>query len=523
VKAWRWATLGGLGAVVVMAVAARVTAPGYMDADYYFATARELTSGRPWTEPFLWNYLDDPSGLPHPAHLYWSPLASLLAAGFMAAFGNAFAVAQIPFILIAAGLPWLTAAIGLWSGSDEPRAWLAGCLAALPGFFHPFLVSSDTFGLYALLGAAALWGMAAAPRQPPGRWLLVGLAIGLCGLTRADGLLLLVPGLVAALGFSRTPGRAAAILLSGCALVLLPWWLRNVSVAGTPLPPGAGRTVWSVTYDDLFAYPASLLTPQRWLASGWPAILQARMGALGQNLKTLIGVNGLVFLAPLMALGAWRRRDQLLVRLTGIYLLVLVGVMTLVFPFAGGRGGLFHSSTATMPILWMLAAEGLQVLVVWGERHRGWQPRQAFSVLGGGALVLAAGVTLALTWSRLTDSEGRPTWGASQRTYAEVGGVVAEHGAPTGPIAVNNPPGFWLAAGMPAVVIPDGTTQVLRAVVERYDVAWVVLERNHPSGLSDLYADPAALPWLHPVERLVDAAGNPVHVLRVTEPSEAAP
>ena len=98
----RWAALVVLG-LLVAAIAARwVRAPGYMDADYYDVTARELAGGHGFSETFLWNYLDDPQGVPHPSHLYWMPLASVLAAAGMALFGNTFRAAQLPFVLLAA-------------------------------------------------------------------------------------------------------------------------------------------------------------------------------------------------------------------------------------------------------------------------------------------------------------------------------------------------------------------------------------------------------------------------------------
>jgi hypothetical protein len=53
--------------------------PGYMDAEYYYAGAIRLHEGYGFTQPFLWNYLDEPAGLPHPRipigcrwHLDWA-------------------------------------------------------------------------------------------------------------------------------------------------------------------------------------------------------------------------------------------------------------------------------------------------------------------------------------------------------------------------------------------------------------------------------------------------------------------
>ena len=44
-----------------------------MDAEYYYAGGIRLAEGDGFTENFLWNYLDNPVGLPHPAFTYWMP------------------------------------------------------------------------------------------------------------------------------------------------------------------------------------------------------------------------------------------------------------------------------------------------------------------------------------------------------------------------------------------------------------------------------------------------------------------
>ena len=69
-----------LGALIYSLVSVFQTTPGYMDAEYYAATALQLAGGKGFQEPFIWNYLNQPAGIPAPSHLYWMPLASILAA-----------------------------------------------------------------------------------------------------------------------------------------------------------------------------------------------------------------------------------------------------------------------------------------------------------------------------------------------------------------------------------------------------------------------------------------------------------
>ena len=57
--------------LIVQFVVSRLqTVPGYLDATYYFSGGVQLAQGNGFTEPYLWNYLDDPQGIPHPSHGY---------------------------------------------------------------------------------------------------------------------------------------------------------------------------------------------------------------------------------------------------------------------------------------------------------------------------------------------------------------------------------------------------------------------------------------------------------------------
>jgi hypothetical protein len=54
-----------LGLMVALVVVALQPVPGYMDADYYYAGGKQLAGGQGFSDPFIWNYLDHPQGLPH--------------------------------------------------------------------------------------------------------------------------------------------------------------------------------------------------------------------------------------------------------------------------------------------------------------------------------------------------------------------------------------------------------------------------------------------------------------------------
>ena len=477
-----------------------IRTPGYMDAEYYFAIARRLVDGKGFTEPFLWNYLDDPTGIPHPSHLYWMPLTTIASAATMALFGTEFRAAQIPFIACAALIPALSALIGLYLHGDRGWSLRAGLFAALPGFFLPFFLTTDTFVIFAVIGCAALWLMAEAYQHPNlWRWLGVGILVGLGHLTRADGLLLLVPAGLALWWIKDGRWRLFGALMLGYLAIVGPWLIRNILEVGSAFSSGAGRAFWLLSYDELFSYPAGILTPERWLNSGMVSIIEARLGAMWTNLQRLIGENGVFFLTPFMVLGARRMWEKPLVRLATVYLVLLFFVMSVVFPFAGSRGGLFHSGTALMPILWALAPIGIDEAVAWGARLRGWKRKEAMSVFGVAAVVMAGVLTLSIFWGKAVGAiSERSRWDAALHAYEEVGDQLRQLDDEPGIIAVNDPPGFYLATNLESVVIPNGTPESLLQVVKRFHVSWVVLDSNRPIGLAELYESPTSTSWLEP-------------------------
>jgi hypothetical protein len=145
-----------LGLVVALAAANFQRAPGYMDADYYYVNGLRLASGSGSTEPFLWNYLGDPQGLPHPAFTYWMPLAAILASlGVIRQRSTDFYGARLGAILLAA------------SCHQSPPRWPVSFRAArsrsarrdaggFSGFYLVYLTTTDTFGICMVLGAAWL-------------------------------------------------------------------------------------------------------------------------------------------------------------------------------------------------------------------------------------------------------------------------------------------------------------------------------------------------------------------------------
>jgi len=113
-----YAGLYALALLVRLALAWPVAGPSYFDAAYYQNAAESLIAGHGLTDHVIWNYLDDPDGLPRPSHLYWPPLNTWLAA--LGLLVNGWRGVQAVFIALSALLVPLAAylAWSLWRRRD---------------------------------------------------------------------------------------------------------------------------------------------------------------------------------------------------------------------------------------------------------------------------------------------------------------------------------------------------------------------------------------------------------------------
>jgi hypothetical protein len=271
-----------------------------------------------------------------------------------------------------------------------------------------------------------------------------------------------------------------------------PWFIRNSIVFGTLLSPGGSRALWVQTYNQTFAYPADQLTMQNWLRSGWPSILEARRMALGWNLQTAWAVQGGIFLLPLILAGGWHHRKDSRILIGFTAWILTFFMMTLVFPFAGARGGLLHSGAAIQPLWWALAPVGLEMFVQWGGKVRGWQVDRARVVFLVGMVAIAAILSAAIFLGRVTS---QPAWGAETAKYAHIESFLQEQNASTDDIVmVGNPPGYYIASGRSAIAVPDGDLSTVFEVARRYKARYLVLEKDGmPTGLEYVYQNAVAL------------------------------
>lgn len=493
-----------LAGVMITALAASGQAgPGYMDAEYYTVGGIRLAQGHGFSEPFFWNYLDNPSGLPHPSHLYWMPLPSIIAtAGLVWSGGVSFAAAQIPFVLLSGLIPVLSALLALRMSGKRRHGWLAGGFATLSGYYLSYQGIPESVVPYLVLGAGFIllaFSPPAGGKKRRGRAVLLGFVAGLMHLSRADGIIWLAAGLVVTAwkGWAEQKHSWKAVLcLCGFAVIgyLVPmsaWYGRNLTLYGSLFTPGSNLMLWLTDYNQTFAYPASTLSPESWLASGVGNILKVRLDALVTNLETTVAVQGLVFLFPLILVGLWRLRSRSEVKFGAGMWLVTLALMTVAFPFAGPRGGFLHSGAALQALFWAVIPTGLEAFCEIGIKLRNWKMERALPGFGLVFLILAGLTTAGLYWSRVIGDPDNPKWLNSENEYAAIDLALNELGIKDDEIVmINNPPGFWLITQRQAIVIPDGGVETSLAAAMKYGCDFLVLEENHPEGLNKLYDNP---------------------------------
>ena len=494
---WRhYAILFAIGLIVLFAVSRFQSLPGYMDADYYFAGGVQLASGKGFTEPYIWNYLSDPLGLPHPSHTYWMPLASIMSAiGMWLTGQTTYAAGRAPFIILSAFVPLLTATLAFDVTRKPFLAVVSGLLSIFSLYYAPFMPVPDNYALYMLFGGTILL---LAPRQQKWIPIALGALAGLLTLARSDGLLWL--GLAGLTVIWKNPlslgvrARVSSIILAGL-LVLLgylivmgPWHLRTINLFGSFMTPGGGRLLWLENYNQTFIYPAENLTREGFLAAGWNEALEDRVAALISNFGNTFAAQGEIFLLPFIILGLWQLRHDLRTKIAVTGWVILFFVMTVIFPFAGSRGSFFHAGAAFQPYWWVAAPVGLDAVIEWARNRGQFTDKNAPFVFQGILVLLAIIMTFYLVNFRVIVNG----WAKDDFIYPSVEKMFLDNGIkPNDVLIVRNPPGYFIGSGRSSVSLPFGDEATILAVAERYNARYLVIEKGGTfEAIQDLYDNP---------------------------------
>lgn len=479
-----------------------VQAPGYTDVYYHFNAAQRLATGQGLTDPYVWTYIGATDDLPMPSHLYWMPLTSILASFGLRLFNapESYAASQVLFAPLLA----LAAVVGFYLGrklGGTPRhAWIAGLIALFSGVYVRFWGTVDTFAPYAAVGSLCLLFMGhmlqvTTPRRAFVYAFIGGVFGGLAHMTRADGVLLVIVGVVVALWtLRRNLPRAvglSAVLVLGYLLTMTPWFIRNVNAIGTPLPLGGTQAAWFTEYNELFNYPPDA-NPSRLFADGVNTFLSSRWEAFVNNLGTFVAVEGLVVMTIPMLVGVWVLRNDPRVRVFWVYALGLHFAFTLVFPLPGYRGGLLHSAAALVPFWAALGVVGLDRVIAVVGRWRRWRIPMAQRVFSAGLLLLAV-----LLGGYFAYVGRTPAHTDVPAIYA----ALIDRLPAESRVLYDDPPELYYFAGMGGATLPNETPDALLAIAREYEIDYLLLKNDPaaiPPGLADIPQNPPD--FLTPIE-----------------------
>lgn len=473
---------------------------GYMDASYYYETGKLIASGQT-NEPFLWNYLNNPSSANSPIFSYWMPLAGLLASIPMAISGyQTFAIARISFVLLAGLSPVFCLIFAQKFTQNKIIHMMAAAFGLFGGYYLPYLTITETFTPFLILGAIfLLQSMNLLEPQAENRlwkWVLLGLTAGAMHLCRADGILWLGGAILVCLSSLMNKnwniklflGRSASILL-GYLVFMAGWLIRNLTVYHSIFPIGSNLTLWMTEYNDLFSYPASLLTPERWASAGMQNLLSVRWEALLTNLQSVIGILGGIILFPFLLVGFWKLRKKKIVQFAGLMFILLLFVMSIIFPFAGSRGGFFHSASAFQIFFWAISAYGFEVSISWIAAKRHWQVEKSIPLLGSTLVLvfaLISGLSMTIKIAGLTDLS--PVWDGAATKYQKLDQFLSQKtGDSDSRVMINDSPGFYVATGRVAIQEANTDLSTIEEMFRKYEVNYFLIGKDHLPTLNALY------------------------------------
>jgi hypothetical protein len=493
-----------LTALVVITTAGLLQrSAGYMDAEYYASVGSGIRTGDGFNQNFLWNYLDDPTGIPHPSNTYWMPLASILSTITVtfSLIGHKTTL-WVLNILFSSLIPVFTALITFGFTKRRGDAWFTGLLAIFSGFYLLYYAIPETFAASMVFGSFLIIlltvnGDAESLKiNPFFRWGLIGIIAGLLHMTRAEGFLwiAIAAGYLIFLTIKnkefKKGFKSAGFLLMGYLVFSGGWYLRNIYYWHQLFPLGSSRTLWLINYDQTFTFPANQLTFQNWLNQGFPTIVTSRLDALWMNLKSMLGVQGGILLLPFIIAGWWIKKNDPRMVIAVLYYGLVFILMTLVFPFAGSRGGFIHSAAGVQPFFWAMVPIGLDRFLGWGERKRGWSSDEARRVFQIGLVLIMVLLTSVIFYQRVLETQnGISAWQVEENHYFSIHEelVAKKILKPDSVVMVKNPPGWYFVTGLPAVVIPDADESTVRNISKRFNADILILEKDHVNGLNSLY------------------------------------
>ena len=267
------------------------------------------------------------------------------------------------------------------------------------------------------------------------------------------------------------------------ALVMAPWWARNLAEFGSAFPSAGGHTLWITTYNQQFSI-ASDPSAADYLAWGVGNIVGSKVAAwVGLAGRVAVLLGGLFALPFAWGLWAERRRAELAPFLA--YFAAVFVLMGLVFTFHAPKGAFYHSAGAWLPFALPLAVASLPGFATSVGR---WWPflrrRQTHRFL------LVAGLLGAVALSAVGSAVVLLQWSVAHDRLAAAGRFLRDNAVASDRVMAYDPAALHGEVPLEGVAPPFDPFETVGEVVRTYDVRWVVVtlgagESRDPLGLWD--------------------------------------
>jgi 4-amino-4-deoxy-L-arabinose transferase-like glycosyltransferase len=489
---------------------------------YYVDVARNIAAGRGPVIDALWSYVTPPLTIPRPAFELWQPLASYVASVPMHFLGSNLATAQLAFAVsgaFLAPLAWLIARdaaqrLDLPANRATAVAVASGLLVGIGAPFILAAAAPDSTLPFTVLATAACLVMPSAARGDRRALAALGIVLGLAYLTRMEAIYLGDVFVFFAwranerrLQFARVVG---AVVLIG-ALVAVPWWLRNYSVFGTPLPGQLAQNVFLSRNEQIFAFTTQP-SLSSFVAQGLPTIAGNVVAAAWHNFFSSLLIPGTVLSiggAIALVIGRSRRRE---LRMTPLAALLAYGavafvVTSVVFPVATLWGTFDHAAGPVFVALTVAAVIGGDAFVARVRRWRGWERPNVWMAPAG-----LAALTLTMTLLQLGFVAAQ-TAARERQVEAAAATVRATLRSTGAPVITDHP--IWLSdeLGVPALALPDEHADSVLALARKFGATGVVVLDSSQRNVDGLVNDPRGCFVPQPVAQIADTP--PLAVLAI--------
>jgi 4-amino-4-deoxy-L-arabinose transferase-like glycosyltransferase len=214
--------------------AKRSQAP-FDDTFFYHTIATQISSGHGFTGP---------NGLPTAA---WPPVYPFLLAGLYKIFGAHMMTGEIFNVVISTLTVPLVYLLALDTLGRTEARFAAAVMAIMPSqIFWTDVELTESLAVFLTVGFI-YWSVKATPR--PSNYLITGLFIGICALTRGENIFLIAVPI--ALWWKQVDragmARRLAIVVVGGVLIVLPWTIRNATQMHSfiPISTNFSSTFWA--------------------------------------------------------------------------------------------------------------------------------------------------------------------------------------------------------------------------------------------------------------------------------------